>query len=162
MAVMMRTKLRLAVLATSLLAAAPALADEIGEFSNDWMGNGIVVEAFPDPGVTGVTCHVAHFSRGMLDRLSKGNWFEDPSNASIACQKTGPIKLGEIERGPKGEDIFSERKSLVFKSIAVRRILDAEANVLVYVVYSRQITDASAKLAISTVAISPEGAPAKP
>lgn len=139
--------------AVIMLLALPAAADEVGEFSNDWMGNGIVVEAFPDPGVEGVSCHVAHFSRGVLDRLSKGNWFEDPSNSSIACQQTGPITVGSIERGPKGEDIFSERKSLVFKSIAVRRILDTKSNVLIYVIYSRQVKDASAKIAISTVAL---------
>lgn len=133
--------------------AGSARAEEVGSFKNDWMGNTIVVEAIADPGVQGVTCHVSHFSRGLLDRLSKGNWFEDPSNASIACRQTGPITIGDIEQGSGGEEIFDERKSLVFKSLAVRRIFDKRNNTLVYVVYSRQITEGSAKMAISTVSL---------
>ena len=134
------------------LLAAPALAqEEVGSFSNDWTGNGIVVQAFPDPGVQGVTCHVASFSRSLIDRMTKGNWFEDPSNASIACRQTGPIEIGDIETDEEGEDIFSERRSLIFKSVAVRRIWDQKNQTMIYVVYSRQVKDASAKLAISTV-----------
>ncbi|HWL68117.1 MAG TPA: CreA family protein [Geminicoccus sp.] len=134
------------------LLAAPALAqEEVGSFSNDWTGNGIVVQAFPDPGVQGVTCHVASFSRSLIDRMTKGNWFEDPSNSSIACRQTGPIVIGDIETDEEGEDIFSERRSLIFKSVAVRRIWDQKNQTMIYVVYSRQVKDASAKLAISTV-----------
>lgn len=140
-------------LAAWLFGASTAAAEQIGRFSNDWMGNGIVVEAVADPAVEGVTCHISHFSRGTLDRLTKGNWFEDPSNASIACRQTGPIVIGDIELDESGEEVFSERKSLVFKAIAVRRIYDKANNTLVYVIYSRQVTDASAKMAISTVAL---------
>ena len=149
----MRTIPLLAAALTLAAATASARADEIGSFTNDWTGNGIVVEAIEDPGVQGVTCHVARFSRGVLDRLTKGNWFEDPSNASIACRQTGPIVVGKIEKGSKGEEVFSDRLSLIFKSLAVRRIYDEKHQTLVYVVYSRQVKDASAKMAISTVAL---------
>jgi CreA protein len=137
----------------ALCLALPASAEEVGRFANDWMGNDIVVEAIADPEVQGVTCHVAHFERGMLDKLTKGNWFEDPSNASIACRQTGPIVIGDIARGRKGEEVFSERKSLIFKHLAVRRIYDQPNDTLVYVIYSRQITEGSAKMAISTIAL---------
>lgn len=135
------------------LATAPwgARADEVGSFDNDWTGNSLVVEAIPDPGVQGVTCHIVHFERGTLDRLTKGNWFEDPSNASIACRQTGPIAVGDIETSRKGEEVFSERKSLIFKSISIRRIYDRANDTLVYVIYSRQVKDGSAKMAISSV-----------
>ncbi|WP_240476697.1 CreA family protein [Geminicoccus roseus] len=139
-----------AALALTLLGT-PALAEEVGSFSNDWTGNGVVIEAFPDPEVEGVTCHVAHFSRSLIDRVTKGNWFEDPSNASIACRQTGPLVIGDIETDEEGEEIFSEGKSLVFKSLAVRRIWDDANKTLVYVVYTKQVTDGSAKIAISTV-----------
>jgi CreA protein len=139
----------LLVLALPLAAA----AEEVGSFSNDWTGNGIVVEAVPDPKVQGVTCHLTYFDRSLIDRLSKGNWFEDPSNSSISCRQTGPIVIGDIELKPKGEEVFSERRSLVFKSIGVRRIYDKKNNTLVYVAYSRQVTAASAKMAVSTVAL---------
>ena len=137
----------------ALVWAASAGAEEVGSFSNDWMGNDIVVEAIPDPEVQGVTCHVTHFERGMLDRLTKGNWFEDPSNASIACRQTGPIVIGDIERDDEGEEVFDQRKSLIFKHLAVRRIFDETNDTLVYVIYSRQVTEGSAKMAISTVAL---------
>jgi CreA protein len=149
------SKLPRIFLTAALLAlwATPLWAEEVGSFTNDWTGNGIVVEAIEDPGVEGVTCHIAHFSRGFLDRLSKGNWFEDPSNNSISCRQTGPIAIGKIVKGTDGEEVFSERKSLIFKSIGVRRIYDEKNNTLVYVIYSRQVSDASAKMAISSVAL---------
>jgi CreA protein len=89
----------------------------------------------------------------MLDRLRQGNWFEDPSNASIACRQTGPIVIGDIELDDAGEEVFNERKSLVFKNLAVRRLYDEAHDTLIYVVYSREIVEGSAKMAISTVAL---------
>src|SRR5215472_2990512 len=129
----------------------PALAEEVGSFRNDWTGNSIVVEAVSDPKVEGVTCHITRFDRSLIDRLSKGNWFVDPSNSSIACRQTGPITVGDIDTSTRGEEVFSQRLSLIFKSLAVRRIYDRKNETLVYVIYSRQVKDASAKMAISTV-----------
>ena len=128
-------------------------AEDVGRFSNDWTGNGIVVEAVPDPKVGGITCHLVHFDRSVIDRLTKGNWFENPSNSSISCQQTGPIVIGNIVTSPKGEEVFSERMSLFFKSIAVRRIYDKTTDTLVYVAYSRQVKDASAKMGLSSIAL---------
>jgi CreA protein len=45
--------------------------------------------------------------------------------------------IGKIATGSKGEEVFSERMSLFFKSIAVRRIYDKTTDTLVYVAYSR-------------------------
>lgn len=143
----------LAALALLAGAAASARAEEVGSFTNDWVGNGIVVEAIADPKVDGVTCHLSRFERGLIDRVTKGNWFEDPSNASISCEQTGPITIRDIEKGPKGEEVFSQRLSLVFKSLGVRRIWDEKNQTLVYVVYSRQVTQGSAKMDLSTVAL---------
>jgi CreA protein len=140
-----------ALLLSGAFTGTGATAGEIGGFSNDWTGNGMVVEAVADPKVEGVTCHLVHFDRSLIDRLSKGNWFEDPSNASIACRQTGPVVVGDIGLTGKGEDVFSERMSLIFKSIAIRRIYDRGNDTLVYVVYSRQVTEGSAKMAISSV-----------
>ena len=60
------------------LSALAARAEEVGSFANDWTGNGLVVEAFADPQIAGVTCHVVHFDRSVIDRLTKVNWFEGP------------------------------------------------------------------------------------
>ena len=90
---------RLSVILISLLLAACGgkSATEVGEFKNDFAGNEIKLEALNDPKVEGVTCHLSHFDRGFWDRVAKGNWFEDPSNASIACRQTGDIKVADID-----------------------------------------------------------------
>lgn len=142
--------------AVLLLAACGGGADEVGEFKNDWLGNEIKVEALRDPNVPGVICHFTHFDRGVWDRLGKGNWFEDPSNASIACQRSGAIDLSGVADGKGGEEVFSQRQSLFFKNVAVRRILDRENRALLYVVYSRKLVDGSAKMSLSTVALTDE------
>lgn len=147
----MRKFLVMAVLAAACAVTEGARADEVGGFKNDWTGNRIVVEAIADPKVQGITCHLTHFDRSVIDRLRKGNWFEDPSNSSIACRQTGPLVIGDIKTDPAGEEVFSERASLVFKSIAVRRIYDKKNDTLIYVAYSRQVQDASAKMSVTTV-----------
>jgi CreA protein len=140
-------------IAVFLIAATPAFAEEVGSFRNDWTGNSIVVEAVNDPKVDGVTCHLTHFDRSLIDRLSKGNWFIDPSNSSISCRQTGPITVHDINMSAKGEEVFSQRLSLIFKALAVRRIYDKKNDTLIYVIYSRQVKDSSAKMGISTVAL---------
>lgn len=148
----MKNALWLSVL-LPLLAGCGARETEVGEFKNDWIGNEIKLEALSDPKVTGVTCHLSHFDRGFWDRVAKGNWFEDPSNASIACRQTGPITIGEIDLDKSGEEVFTQRQSLIFKTLAVRRIYDSANDTLIYVVYSRRPVEGSAKMAISTIAL---------
>lgn len=133
------------------LLSLPALADEVGRVGVDWIGNDILIEALEDPEVAGVTCHLAYFERSTIDRLVQGNWFEDPSNSSIACRQTGPITVGDIEKGPEGEEIFSERQSLLLKSLTVTRIYDAAHDSLIYIAHAREVTEGSAKMSISTV-----------
>lgn len=67
------------VAAAFALISLPAQAEEIGRVGVDWVGNDIIIEAIADPKVQGVTCHVAYFDRSIYDRLTQGNWFEDPS-----------------------------------------------------------------------------------
>jgi CreA protein len=145
----MRHKLLAPVLIA--LMATPALADEVGRVGVDWTGNDIVIESFPDPDVEGVTCHVAYFERSLIDRLSQGNWFEDPSNSAISCVQTGPIRIGDIDRSPGGEVVFRERQSLVFKSIRVTRIHDAANQALIYLIHANDLSEGSAKMAIATI-----------
>lgn len=128
-----------------------ACADQVGEVGVDWVGNDIIIEAFEDPEVQGVVCHVAYFDRSLFDRLSNGNWFEDPSNSSIACRQVGPIVIGDIDRSDGGENVFREGRSIIFKSLRVKRIFDEENQVLIYLSHSTEVTEGSAKMAISTV-----------
>ncbi len=130
---------------------AAAQAEQVGEIGVDWAGNDIVIEAIPDPEVSGVTCHIAYFDRGLIDRLANGNWFEDPSNSSISCRQTGPIKIGDIDRSEEGEDVFRTSRSIVFKSLRVKRIFDEANQTLIYVAHARELTEGSAKVSMSTV-----------
>ncbi len=140
-----------AALALALALPLAAPAEQVGEIDVDWVGNDIIVEAIADPKVKGVTCHIAYFERGLIDRLSKGNWFEDPSNASIACRQTGPIALGDIETDEEGEDVFRTSRSIILKSLRVKRIFDEANQTLIYVAHAAELTDGSAKVSMSTV-----------
>lgn len=139
-----------------LTAASPLAAETIGKIGVDWVGNDIVVESFADPMVQGVTCHIAYFDRSIIDRLSNGNWFEDPSYSAVDCSQTGPITLGDIDKKGRSETVFSERQSLILKSIRVTRLYDAKANALIYVAHSNQVTQGSGKMSMSVVALNPE------
>ncbi|WP_425513735.1 CreA family protein [Ensifer oleiphilus] len=138
----------LAALVTSL---APAHAETVGEVGVDWLGNDIIVDAVSDPKVKGVTCHVTYFDRGVIDRLKNGNWFEDPSNNSIACRQTGPIEIGDIELSKEGEEVFRSGLSLIWKDLLVTRIYDRKNDTLIYLAHSRELTDGSAKMSITTI-----------
>jgi CreA protein len=129
----------------------PASAEVVGEVGVDWTGNDILVEAFADPKVKGVTCHVTYFDRGVIDRLRKGNWFEDPSNNSIACSQTGPVEIGDIDLSKDGDEVFRAGMSLIWKKMVVNRIYDKTNDTLIYLVHTRELTDGSAKMAISTI-----------
>ena len=143
-----------AALASTILAVSACqgiAADRVGEVGVDWTGNDIVIDAVPDPKVQGVTCHVTYFDRGVIDRLRNGNWFEDPSNSSIACRQTGPITIGDIDLDQSGEEVFKAGLSLIWKSLVVNRIYDKKNDTLIYLIHSREVIDGSAKMAISTV-----------
>lgn len=127
------------------------LAQEVGKVGVDWLGNDIVIEAIKDPKVEGVTCHVSYFDRGVIDRLQKGNWFEDPSDSSISCRQTGPIKIGDIDLGEEGEEVFKQGISLIWKKQVVNRIYDKTNDTLIYLSHSRQVQDGSAKMSITSV-----------
>jgi CreA protein len=133
------------------LLGTPVFAEQVGEVGVDWTGNDIIVEAVKDPQVEGVTCHVSYFERGIIDRLRKGNYFEDPSDTAISCRQTGPIKIGEIDLGEDGEEVFKQGISLIWKEQVVNRIYDKASDTLIYLAHSRQVKDGSAKMSMSTV-----------
>ncbi len=116
-----------------------------------WLGpnDKIVVDAFDDPKIQGVTCHISRAETGGV----KGQLgvAEDTSDAGIACRQVGPIKiLSELK---EGERVFDERRSLLFKTLQVVRFFDRERQVLVYVAYSDRVIEGSPKNSISTVPI---------
>ncbi len=146
------SKLFCSVLFSALLSACGSSGqNDVGEINNDMTGNEIKIDSFEDEKVSGITCHIAHFDRGVIDRLRKGSWFENPSNGSINCEQTGPIIIGDIKRGKSGETLLKQKQALWFKTLSVRRVYDEDANTLIYLIYSKKVVDGSAKMSISTV-----------
>ncbi|UVC18609.1 CreA family protein [Mesorhizobium onobrychidis] len=140
-----------ALAACLVIGAGAAGAQEVGKVGVDWLGNDIIVEAIKDPKVEGVTCHVSYFDRGVIDRLQKGNWFEDPSDSSISCRQTGPITISDIDMSEAGEEVFKQGISLIWKKQVVNRIYDKTNETLIYLSHSRQVQDGSAKMSVTTV-----------
>ncbi len=148
-----RTRWLLLVLAGALLPATAAWAEKVGAVDTAFVLLGpdhkIVVDAYDDPGVQGVTCYVSRAKTGGL----KGavGLAEDKSEASIACRQVGPISFAKPIK--EQEEMFSERISLVFKKLRVVRMVDAKRNVLVYLTYSDRLVDGSPQNSVTAVAV---------
>jgi CreA protein len=113
--------------------------------------NKIVVQAFDDPDVDGVSCYLSSARTGGI----KGGLglAEDTSDAAIACRQVGPISIkGKLE---DGDQVFSEKRSVLFKRLRVVRFLDQKRNVLIYLAYSDKLVDGSPKNSISAVPVMP-------
>jgi len=154
---MRRLRIGLAAgLAASLLAGV-AVAEEIGSVSTNFRMTGsdkVVIEAYDDPQVDGITCYVSRARTGGI----KGTlgMAEDPPEASIACRQVGAIAF----KGPvkAQEDVFSERMSMLFKTLHVVRAVDRKRNTLVYLTYSDRIVSGSPQNAVTAVPV-PAGTP---
>ena len=143
------------LLATLLCAGAVQAtdADRVGEVSTAFKLFGpnhkIVIEAFDDPRIKGVTCYLARPKTGGI----KGGLglAEDRAEASIACRQVGPVHFSEPLR--REDEVFSERMSILFKRLRVVRMVDAPRNTLVYLTYSEKLIDGSPQNAITAVPI---------
>ncbi len=143
---------RIAIVTVAALAlAACGNRNEVGNVGVDWTGNDISVEAIADPDVEGVVCHLAFFNRSFIDRMSQGNWFEDPSYSALDCSAVGPISVGNISLRGSGQEIFQQGRSLIWKSLRVTRIYDAANNSLIYLAHAREIQQGSGKMSLSVV-----------
>ena len=138
-----------------VLLAVPAAAEDIGSvgYRFKWLGpnDKIVVEAFDDPDVPGVTCYMSHARTGGI----KGavGLAEDPGEASIACRQVAAVDATKLDKLRSPHEVFSERASLIFKSTQVVRFWDAKRKALVYLVYTDRIIDGSPRNSISVVPV---------
>jgi CreA protein len=109
----------------------------------------IVVEAYDDPDVKGVTCYVSRAKTGGI----KGGLglAEDKAEASIACRQTGPISFPKPLK--QQDEMFNERISLVFKRLRVVRMVDAARNTLVYLTYSDRVIEGSPQNSVTAVPV---------
>lgn len=97
------------------------------------------MNAFEDPKVKGVQLYITDFQRPVTERLKK-DFFSDPTQASVACAQTGPITIApDIVKSKEGEEVFEQARSLLFKSLKVRRVFDEETNTIVYISYSTRL-----------------------
>ncbi len=109
--------------------------------------------AIDDPLVEGVSCHFTVPEKGGIS-----GWLgvaEEVSDISLACRQVGPVSFKE--KFEQGDNMFSQRRSLVFKKMQIVRGCDAKRNTLVYVVYSDKLIEGSPKNSTSTVPIMPWG-----
>ena len=154
-----------AIAATTLLAALilfsgfgmvtvqAATGEKIGTVDTafQWIGrdHDIIVEAYDDPGVQGVTCYVSRARIGGI----KGTLglAEDRAEASIACRQVGPLRFPEPLR--QQEEVFSERMSLLFKRLRIVRMADPARNTLVYLTYSDKLIDGSPQNSVTAVPV---------
>ena len=150
-------KLKIILTLAIIFASSASYAEsrDIGSFSTTFKflgpNNKIVVSAFDDPKVKGVTCYVARPRTGGI----KGGLglAEDPAIASVSCSQTGPIIFTDkIEADTSGEEVFDERRSIIFKTLNINRLYDKENGVLVYVTRTTKIIEGSPATSISVVA----------
>lgn len=142
----MRTLLKMAM-ATTLVLFVAGCGDDVGKVSLGlFTTKDVIIDAKQDPKIPGVTCHIS--------RIEANLDFADPSDMGISCRQTGPITpadIAKIDMGKQGEVVFTESLSILFKSLKVRRIYDAQNQTLLYLSYSTKETNGSHKHALSTV-----------
>ena len=141
-------------------ALAPAQADQpdlIFKKSTVWKfltpDHKLATYAIDDPVVNGVACHFTVPEKGGLSGMF--GVAEELSDTSLACRQIGPISFKE--KFEQGDQMYAERRSLVFKKVQIVRGCDTKRNVLVYLIYSDKLIEGSPKNSTSTVPIMPWG-----
>ncbi|WP_407646255.1 CreA family protein [Glaciimonas soli] len=143
----------MALSATTALTA-QAGSEQIGEVSTAfrWLGRNdrVVIEAYDDPKVQGVTCYVSRARTGG----AKGTvgLAEDRAEASIACRQVA-ANVSFTGKLPLQEDVFTERMSILFKRLHVVRVVDPKRNTLVYLTYSDKLVDGSPQNSVTAVPV---------
>jgi CreA protein len=149
--------LKIVLILAGMAAGAAAQAEEIGCMTTAWKLLGanhrVCVEAFDDPKVPGVACHISQARKGGIS--GSLGLAEDPSQFSIACRQIGPITLPA--KLPRDEVVFSEDTSVLFKETRVIRLWDEKRNTLVYMAISRKLIEGAPANSISSVPVMPWG-----
>lgn len=137
-------------------AGAQAAGEKIGTVDTAFQLLGrdhdILVEAWDDPAVQGVTCYVSRARTGGV--MGSLGLAEDRAEASIACRQIGST-IAFPQPLPRQQQVFSERMSLLFKRLRVVRMVDRRRNTLVYLSYSDKLIDGSPKNSVSAVPVDP-------
>lgn len=140
-------------LLAALVACPLAAQQRVGEVDTafQWIGpdHKVIVEAYDDPRVKGVTCYVSRAKTGGI----KGGLglAEDRAEASIACRQVGPISFAAPL--PVQEEVFTERMSILFKKLRIVRMVDRPRNTLVYLTYSERLIEGSPQNSVTAVPV---------
>lgn len=141
----------LAMVAGVFVGASPSQAffgtGNSGEIIGEIEASGLIfkdtinVERITDPKVSGVTLYQTDFSKSSFDKLKSGNLMQaDPSASGLACSKDGKaLAKSDISKDKRGEEIFSESKSFVGKTLKVKRVFDEKSMNVVYIVYTERM-----------------------
>ncbi|KPC52104.1 CreA family protein [Amantichitinum ursilacus] len=136
-------------------------AEEVGSVDTAFQLIGpdhkIVVEAFDDPAVSGVSCYISRAKTGGISGAV--GLAKDPSRFSVACRQVGPIRF--LHPIPKQEEVFKQSASFIFKHVRVVRIADAKRSTLVYLTYSDKVIDGSPDNSLTAVPVSGQAIPVK-
>jgi len=143
---------------TMMIGSTAAMSETVGSIK---LAGGYVtsyalkIQAFDDPRVQGVSCHVSDVE------VSGITFNSDPSNASISCRQTGQIKIhgatkeqwwGDLNAAPNGESVFGKTKGWN-KSLSVVRVIDKKRKTMVYVVYTPKWGEDSKKNVVSSISM---------
>lgn len=152
---MLKAGLLIAGIALAIVYSAPVRAEDVGCVTTAWKMLGanhrVCVEAFDDPKIPGVACHLSQARTGGVS--GSLGLAEDPSRFSIACRQVGPITLPDKLKD--NEEVFTADTSILFKETRVVRMFDRKRNTLVYLSYSTKMVDGSPMNAVSSVPIMP-------
>lgn len=149
----------LTIMTIMLGLSTPLFAEEIGSVDTVFKFIGpnhkIVVEAFDDPQIPGITCYLSRAKKGGIS--GSLGLAEDPADASISCRQIAPVRLPDaIKTGSlDGAPVFKKSISILFKKIQVVRFYDRSRNVLIYLTYSDKLIEGSPKNSISAIPLNP-------
>lgn len=148
---MIRSTLKLLIVT---LVSLPARAELVGEVNTAFRIIGkddrVVMEAYDDPKVQGVTCYVSRARTGGI--AGTVGVAEDKAEASIACRQVGD-EIRFSDKLPRQEDVFTERMSILFKRLHIVRVVDAKRNTLVYLTYSDKLIEGNPQNSITAVPV---------
>jgi CreA protein len=148
---MIRFTLKLLIV---MLVSLPARAELVGEVNTAFRFVGkddrVVMEAYDDPKVQGVTCYVSRARTGGITGTI--GVAEDKAEASIACRQVGD-EIRFSDKLPRQEDVFTERMSILFKRLHIVRVVDTKRNTLVYLTYSDKLIEGNPQNGITAVPV---------
>lgn len=107
----------------------------------------IELAKFYDPDTKNIACYINRAKTGGITGTL--GVAEDNADASMSCVQLGKIDLKNIDTDSK--QVFTERRSVGFKTLQVVRVFDDKNGVFIYTAYSDKIIDGDSISATSAI-----------